>query len=65
MIGSAVQTSEPPGLLRYVDIIRRFELKRVGLGSGVVSAQNILWGLWARNVLGAAVAKDVAKVDQP
>lgn len=59
IIDVGVVTTDPPGDLRFVDIIRRFELKRVAVpGSAVVSAQNFLWGPIIRPLLGNPIPKD-------
>ncbi|MCJ2530749.1 MAG: hypothetical protein LN413_00305 [Candidatus Thermoplasmatota archaeon] len=63
IIDVGVVTTDPPGDLRFVDIIRRFELKRVEApGSAVVSAQNFLWGPIVRPLLGNSIPKDGTSV---
>ncbi len=51
------------GDLKFITEVRRFTLERVSIGSAVVSARGMTWGLLYRPLLGAAAPKDSTTVE--
>jgi hypothetical protein len=58
-----VEIASAVGDLVYVNEVRRFRLELVSIGSGVTSARGFTWGLIARPIFGAPVAKDATDVE--
>jgi hypothetical protein len=46
------------GDLRFVNEVTRFDLELVSIGSAVVSARGMTWGLYVKPIIGTAIAKD-------
>lgn len=51
------------GDLRFVNEARRFQLEKISVGSSVVSARGMTWGLYVKPMIGLAIPKDESVVD--
>lgn len=51
------------GDLRFVNEVRRFTLERISVGSAVVSARGMTWGLFVKPMIGTPIAKDESVLD--